>query len=178
LLAPLLVAILLSTVVGYASLTRPTSRRKMTGRKCGAQRQTDLPVGQNWFDFTPRTSPEASQGARKRLRQTANLSSGFKLISPFRYPAKNISLFLRRKPCLPLMHPASCRGAYASSRYAELRAAMDAEAAPDERERPRTVKSCGPGAPRLALNSQRRFRVLRATVTTKSGHRGEHEGSR
>jgi len=28
---------------------------------------------------------------------------------------------------------------------------MDAEAAPDERERPRTVKSCGPGAPRLAL---------------------------
>jgi hypothetical protein len=50
-----------------------------------------------------------------------------------RSAAKNIPLLVCGKPCLPLMHPASCRGAYASSRYAELRAAMDAEAALDER---------------------------------------------
>jgi hypothetical protein len=71
---------------------------------------------------------------------------------PSRSAAKNIPLLSCGKPCLPLTHPASCRGAYASSRYAELRAAMDAEATPDEREPTRTAKSCGPGAPRLALN--------------------------
>jgi len=42
----------------------------------------------------------------------------------------------------------------------------------------RTTKTCGPGVPMLALSSQRRFRVLRATVTKKPGHRGEPEVSR
>src|SRR6266567_4842019 len=42
----------------------------------------------------------------------------------------------------------------------------------------RTAKSCGPGAPTLALSSQRRFRVLRATVAKEPGHRGEREISR
>jgi hypothetical protein len=42
----------------------------------------------------------------------------------------------------------------------------------------RTAKSCGPGAPMQALRSQRRSRVLRATVATKHGHRGEREGNR
>ncbi len=42
----------------------------------------------------------------------------------------------------------------------------------------RTTKSWGPGVPTRALSSQRRFRVLRATVAKKPGHRGEPEVSR
>ena len=40
----------------------------------------------------------------------------------------------------------------------------------------RTAKSCGSGAPTLALRSQ--GMSLRTTVAKKPGHRGEHEGSR
>jgi hypothetical protein len=58
-----------------------------------ARQQTDLPVGQNWFDVVPPTSSEASQVARKRLRQTANLSNGFKLISPVQFSRKKYSAF-------------------------------------------------------------------------------------
>ena len=42
----------------------------------------------------------------------------------------------------------------------------------------RTAKSCGSGAPTLALSSQRRSRVLRVTVAKEPGHREEHEGNR
>jgi hypothetical protein len=43
----------------------------------------------------------------------------------------------------------------------------------------RTEKSCGSGAPMLALSSQRRNpSVLRMTVARKPGHREEHEGPR
>jgi hypothetical protein len=38
--------------------------------------------------------------------------------------------------------------------------------------RSRTAKSCGPGAPTLALSPQRRFRVLQATGARKPGPRG------
>ena len=62
---------------------------------------------------------------------------------------------LREKYCcfefseFVLSHPRSvpARGAYASSRNAE-RNAVDAKALTDERRLLRTVKSCGPGAPR------------------------------
>jgi hypothetical protein len=38
---------------------------------------------------------------------------------PSRSSAKNIPLCVFSERCLPLTHPASCRGAYASSRYVE-----------------------------------------------------------
>ena len=39
----------------------------------------------------------------------------------------------------------------------------------------RTAKSCGPDAPTLASSWRD---LLLTTVTTKPGHRGEHEGNR
>jgi hypothetical protein len=42
----------------------------------------------------------------------------------------------------------------------------------------RTEKSCGSGAPTLALSSRRRVGVLRATGARKPGPREEHEGHR
>ncbi len=50
--------------------------------------------------------------------------------------------------------------------------------AKDERGCSRTAKSCGPGAPTLALSPQGMETSLRATVARKPGHRGEHEASR
>ena len=44
--------------------------------------------------------------------------------------------------------------------------------------RSRTAKSCGPDAPTLASSCDEANRFTRATVTTKPGHRGEHEGNR
>ena len=44
--------------------------------------------------------------------------------------------------------------------------AVDAKGATDERSSTRTAKSCGPGAPVLALNSQQQ-ELLRVTVARK-----------
>ena len=53
------------------------------------------------------------------MRQTANLSNGFKLISPVQFSRKKYSAFRSRRTMSSLGHPASCRGTYASSRYVE-----------------------------------------------------------
>jgi hypothetical protein len=47
----------------------------------------------NQFDFRQIVPPEAPQQARKRLRQKANLSSGFKLISRVQISNKKYSTF-------------------------------------------------------------------------------------
>jgi len=69
-----------------------------------------------------------------------------------RSSAKNIPLCVFSERCLPLTHPASCRGTYASSRYVE--AGCDGRGGGARRAAPmRTAKSCGPGAPMQALRS-------------------------
>ena len=54
--------------------------------------------------------------------------------------------------------------------------AVDEVAAVDERSLSRTAKSCGPGAPVLALSFV--GQVLRSDGGKKAGHRGEREVSR
>ena len=56
------------------------------------------------------------------------------------------------------------------------RDAVDAGSAFDEGRLMRTAKSCGSGAPTLALSLAGIFRE--ATVANKPGHREEHEGNR
>jgi hypothetical protein len=53
---------------------------------------------------------------------------------------------------------------------------MDADGAFDEQHVRRTAKSCGSDAPTLASSWRKYFR--QTTVTTKPGHREEHEGNR
>jgi len=57
------------------------------------------------------------------------------------------------------------------------RDAVDVFAPEDERRKKRTAKSCGPDAPTLALTRDNALHCA-GTVTTKLGHRGEHEGTR
>jgi hypothetical protein len=71
--------------------------------------------------------------------------------------------------------PASIRGAYRDRHGRWVRDAVDAMAAQDERRHSRTAKSCGPGAPTLAL-SWRSDPLM--TVAKEPGHRGEREGNR
>jgi hypothetical protein len=52
------------------------------------------------------------------------------------------------------------------------------ELANDERQLARTAKSCGPGAPTLALSFSGMETSPGVTVARKPGHRGEHEGNR
>jgi hypothetical protein len=54
--------------------------------------------------------------------------------------------------------------------------AVDAAVANDERSYPRTAKSCGSGAPTLALSFAEM--ICEMTVARKPGHREEHEGNR
>jgi hypothetical protein len=58
-----------------------------------------------------------------------------------------------------------------------MREAMDASLRmPTNGAGLRTAKSCGPDAPLLAFKPCGSIRAV--TVTTKPGHRGEHEGNR
>ena len=61
----------------------------------------------------PQNKPE-NPCAKKRI--SLAVSTRF---YPSRSSAKNIPLCVFSERCLPLIHPASCRGAYASSRYVE-----------------------------------------------------------
>jgi hypothetical protein len=73
--------------------------------------------------------------------------------------SKNISLNPSGKSALPACPSHPTRGALRTSRHARWDA-VDAEFAKDERKRSRTAKSCGPGAPTLALSSRRRLKRL------------------
>src|SRR5882672_6690542 len=75
-------------------------------------------------------------------------------VRPCPAPARKIFRLTRRanqRYQLAPSHPT--RGALRTSRHARWDA-VDAELAKDERKRSRTAKSCGPGAPTLALSSQ------------------------
>jgi hypothetical protein len=91
--------------------------------------------------------------------------------------AKRFRLTRRANQSYQLAPSHPTRGALRTSRSVWWDA-VDAELANDDRERSRTAKSCGPGAPMLAPSSQRRFRGLRAMVAKEPGHQGELEISR
>jgi hypothetical protein len=73
-----------------------------------------------------------------------------------------------------------CRPVPKEGRFAIVtnagRDAVDASGATDESAELRTAKSCGPGAPTLALSFVEM--ICEATVAKEPGHRGEHEVSR
>src|SRR5215813_10847065 len=71
--------------------------------------------------------------------------------------------------------PAPSRGALRDRHEYWARDAMDAGSACDERGSWRTVKSCGPGAPGLALSLQ--VMILQATVTKRSWTPGRARSS-
>ena len=90
---------------------------------------------------------------------------------------KNISFgdLLDAALLIPAVPPLS-RGALRGRHERWVRDAVDASGAADESANLRTAKSCGPDAPTLAFKSAEVIPLV--TVTTKPGHRGEHEGTR
>jgi hypothetical protein len=85
--------------------------------------------------------------------------------------AKNIPLHYSRKSVAYSACPTRHEGRIAIVTNARWDA-VDARAAQDERKQPRTAKSCGPGAPTLALSlreaSSRRRRWQESPVTEES----------
>ena len=85
----------------------------------------------------------------EHVRSKTDFASPFNLIWPVQSLREIYSYFFLSEYVVVYGHPASCRGAYASSRYAEVgsdgrdggagRALSGAD-----------VKACGPGAPMLA----------------------------
>jgi hypothetical protein len=93
---------------------------------------------------------------------------------------KNKSVAIFRKSCLIVYIPRSSRGTL-RDRHGTLgtggggcRMPQRGETRADERQLA-DVKSCGPGAPMLALSRQ--VMILLMTVANKPAHRGEHEAS-
>ncbi len=92
----------------------------------------------------------------------------------------------RRHPCLCrranqndlLAHPVPPRGALRGRHGRWERDAVDALAVHRRAQLRRTAKSCGSGAPKQALRSRRRSRVLRVTVATKRWSPGRARISR
>ena len=112
-------------------------------------------------------SQEKPENARAKKRISLAVSTRF---HSSRSSAKNIPLFVFSERCLPLSHPASCRGAYASSRYVE--AGCDGRGGGARRAAPvRTAKSCGPGAPTQALKS-----LVSMSPTTDGGNQAWSPG--
>jgi len=114
---------------GFATSSRPG----MTRGESGVQQRTDLPVGQNLFDFASVPSREPSKTREKSLREKTNFSCRFNAILlvqifPKKYSALCFLLTVSSLESSRLMQ----RGVRVVT-IRGVRAAMDAKAAQDER---------------------------------------------
>ena len=96
-----------------------------------------------------------------------------------------LELFLAGGPKSPAYSSLSCPGRGASAVVTNVGTGCGGRGCAvarflrvDERCSSRTAKSCGPDAPMLAFKLAMVLRITLVTVTTKPGHRGEHEGNR
>jgi hypothetical protein len=147
---------------------------RRTLASAGRARRVICPTSGDSVEFCPmslRANPSRAEKSRARKLQFREPIQS-DLGSPV--PPLKIFFFLKIRNCVFLL-PSRLdkRGVRVVTNAG--RDAVDALAALDERRLKRTAKSCGPGAPTLALRS---WSDPRTTGAKEPGPRGEHEISR